>query len=94
MKKFASPFGLVILTNERERHILEFHPDVRKYVQHFASTLAQPEMTVGSKQDPASIICYRYLPRPKRYLAIVVKTGSKPFIITAYVAKKPKSTRL
>ena len=94
MRKFASRFGLVILTYERERHILEFHPDVRKYLQHFGSTLADPEMTVGSKHDPAAVICYQYFPLRRRYLAIVVKTGSKPFIITAYVAKKSKGAKL
>lgn len=90
MQRFNSPFGTVTLTEERKAHILIFHPDVRRYLRYFASVLAEPELVVPSVHDRAVLICYGLVPKTKKYLAIVVKTGNKPFILTAYVAKKPK----
>jgi len=49
---------------------------------------------ISSVHNPAVIICYRLLARRKRYLAIVVKTGVHPFILTAYLARKPKRSIL
>ena len=94
MKRFESAYGLVVLTGEREQHILEFHPDVRSCLQYFAATLKDPELVVPSKHDLTVIIHYRFLPRRKKYLAVVVKIKPRPFVITAYLAKKPKQDRL
>ena len=79
-----------MLTGERKMHILTFHPDVARYFSHFAETLKNPDITVGAVHDPSVIICYHFLARRKKYLAIVVKTGTHPFILTAYLAKKPR----
>lgn len=92
MQRFGSPFGIVTLTDERKAHILEFHPDVRRYLRHFASVLEKSEVVIPSVHDPAVVICYGRLPKARKYLAIVVKTGVKSFILTAYVAKKPKKS--
>ncbi len=90
MRKFQSPYGILVLTAERMRHIVEFHPEIRVYVRYFASVLKDPELIVQSVRDPQAVICYRYLARQKKYLAIVVHTN-KRFIITAYLAKRTKS---
>ena len=82
------------LTDERKRHILTFHPDVRPYVRYFAITLSNSERVVPSVHDSTVVIFYRLLPKPKKWLAIVVKTGEKPFILTAYLAKKPRKVIL
>lgn len=92
--RFGSPYGIVTLTDERKTHILTFHPDVRPYLSHFAGTLASPDIAIGSLHNPAAIICYRFIARRKKYLAIVVRTGTHPFIVTAYLAKKPKRSIL
>ena len=90
MQRFSSPFGTVTLTDERKAHILAFHPDVRRYLRYFALVLAKPEMIIPSAHDSGVVICYGVLPKTRKYLAVVVKTGSKPFVLTAYVAKRPK----
>jgi len=90
MQRFSPPFGPITLTNERKAHIFAFHPDVRRYLRYFAPVLARPEMIIPSAHDSAVVICYGALPKTRKYLAVVVKTGSKPFILTAYVAKRPK----
>ena len=90
MRSFDSPFGRATLTNERKRHILTFHPDVARFMRYLNETLASPERIVKSKHDPNVVICYRFLAKHKRWLAVVVKTSHPPFILTAYLAKKPK----
>ena len=94
MNKFQSPYGRIALTDERRRHILQFHPDVRGCFRYFAATLAEPDYVAVSKHDPSVIISYRLLPRQKRYLAIVIKTGSQLFVLTAYLVQKPKNAKL
>ncbi|MBU6321016.1 MAG: hypothetical protein KGI78_03455 [Patescibacteria group bacterium] len=91
MQRFSSPFGAVMFTEERKAHILAFHPDVSRYLKHFASVLAEPEVITRSVSDQTVVICYGLLPRSRKYLAVVLKTGRNPFVLTAYVAKKPKS---
>jgi len=88
--RFSSPYGIITLTDERKAHIFAFHPDVELCFSHFADTLAHPDITVVSAHDSSVVICYRFLARRKKYLAIVMKLTRHPFILTAYLAKKPK----
>ncbi len=92
--RFNSPYGIVTLTDERRMHIFAFHPDVAHCLPHFALTLASPDITVVSVHDPTVVICYHFLARRKKYLAIVVKITRHPFVLTAYLAKKPKRSIL
>ena len=94
MRYYRSPFGRVALTDERLQHILRFHPDVASCVRFFGETLEAPERMGRSVHDPNVIICYRYLPRRKRFLTIVIKTGDQPFVVTAYLARKMKKGTL
>ena len=94
MKYYDSPFGHVALTDERLEHILDFHPDVRPCLRNFVETLDHPEQIIVSVHDKDAVICYRYLRRRRRFLAIVVKTGAHPFIVTAYLARKVKKGTL
>lgn len=88
--RFSSPYGIITLTNERKTHILTFHPDVTRYLSHFTETLANPDIVISSVHNPEVVICYRFLARQKKYLAIVIKITRHPFVLTAYLAKKPK----
>ena len=88
--RFDSPYGNVTLTDERRTHIFAFHPDVTHCLPYFADTLADPDITVVSTHDSTVVICYRFLARRKKYLAIVIKLTKHPFVLTAYLAKKPK----
>lgn len=92
--RFNSPYGIITLTEERWAHITAFHPDVAHHFSNFAETLAKPGTTIRSVHSPEVVICYRFLARQKKYLAIVVKTTINPFILTAYLAKRPKRSIL
>lgn len=91
MKRYSSSYGKVLLTEERLRHITAFHPEVARYIQYFAPTLAKPEVIRQSTSDPNTFICYRRVPKRKISLSIVVKIDRHPFVLTAYLAKPPKS---
>ncbi len=88
--RFSSPYGIIMLTDERKAHIFAFHPDVAQCLRYFADTLENPDTTIISAHDPTVVICYRFLARRKKYLAIVVKLTRHPFVLTAYLAKRPK----
>jgi len=94
MMSFESSYGIVLLTDERKEHILQFHPDIRGSLRYFGATLANPEHEIYSVHDPLVVICYRFLPKRKRFLAIVVKLGKRPFVLTAYLAKSIKRDTL
>lgn len=86
MERFASPFGPVELTTERERHIMLFHPEVRGQRRHVAAAFAEPEVIRRSRFDPKTFILYRMISHGE-YLAIVVKTNHRNFILTAYLTR-------
>lgn len=81
---------MITLTEERKAHIFAFHPDIARCLSYFAETLANPDIAIGSVHDTSVVICYHFLARKKKHLAIVVKITKHPFILTAYLAKKPK----
>lgn len=91
MQTFDSPFGRVSFTSERKRHIIAFHPDVAPYLQLIGKALTPPVHSVPSANDASVVVCYYLLTPRKVHLAVVVKTGTRPFVLTAYLVKKPKS---
>lgn len=88
--RFGSSYGVITLTDERKEHIFAFHPDVASCLHYFADTLKNPDAAIISAHDSSVVIYYRFLAQRKKYLAIVVKLAKHPFILTAYLAKKPK----
>lgn len=86
MEDFLSPFGRIQLTDERKRHIFRFHPEVRAYRKYFEKTIRRPDMMCRSKYDAAALILYRLI--NGKYLAVVVKTNQRNFILTAYLTKR------
>lgn len=94
MKYYQSPYGPVALPDERVDHILFYHPDAKPFLSKIKEALQSPELTVPSEKDPSVIVCYRLIPRRKRYLAVVIKVGPHPFVVTAYLTKKPKRATL
>ena len=90
MQRFPSVYGEISLTDERIQHILTFHPDMDGHIEHIAQALAEPETMVRSASDPSVVIFYRLIPKGKKYLAVAIKTSVRPFVLTAYLAKKPK----
>ncbi len=85
MEQFASPFGIVELTEERERHVLAFHPEVAASRARFPEAIASPDEVRRSAHDPSVVKCYKQISN-NRFLAIVVKTSpQRNFILTAYL---------
>lgn len=87
MERFSSVFGSAELTDEREQHILIFHPDVKAFRKYFSSALAEPDVMRRSRFDSKVIILYHALPQ-RKYLAIAIKTNQRNFILTAYLTYK------
>jgi len=83
MEQYDSSFGRIELTDERLRHIVSFHPEVRSAVKHFAKCLTEPDFIKPSRRDNSVVIFYRAI-SSKRRLAIVVKITVPRFILTAY----------
>ena len=91
MKAFNSSFGKIELTDERLTHILEFHPEVKSLQKHFVVTIKNPQLIRPSKSDPQVYIFYRKI-GSKKFLVIVIKTGTRNFILTAYITNKLNPT--
>lgn len=87
METFESPLGSVELTSERLVHILMFHPEIRSVKKYFKRTLLEPSIMRRSNSDSKVFILYRAVTGQK-LLAIVIKTNSRNFILTAYITKK------
>jgi hypothetical protein len=96
MAWFPCPYlkGEVELTQERERHIAERHPDLLpEYRERIAETLAGPEQIRRSiRFGNARLFSREYSDLQKgRYVVVVVVSGFEPkernWIITAYITK-------
>ncbi len=76
------------LTEEREKHIEEDHPEMSGQIDKIQDTLLNPDIIVKSKTDPEVELFYRYYeitPVTEKYLCVVVKSLAEDlFIITAY----------
>ena len=90
MDVFKSLFGKVELTAERWHHIVTFHPEIRSYRKTLQNVFAHPDTVRRSKLDSAVKICYLFIPKRNKYLAVVVKTNTRNFVLTAYLTSKIK----
>lgn len=86
---YKSKFGTIELTRERLKHILTFHPEIKGYQKYFKNAVAKPDFVCFSKSDQKVRILYKKLSRLK-FLAIVIKTNSRNFILTSYITKRLK----
>jgi len=91
MEGFLSPFGIIELTDERELHIFTFHPEVKKFRDHFKDAILSPDTIKKSKHDKEVSIFYKNIDK-NRFLAIVVKQSFKRnFVLTAYITDRIQS---
>jgi hypothetical protein len=90
MLRMKSSFGIVVLTDERRRHIEFFHPEVKRHVQKLNDILHDPDSVSYSRHDGEVRILYKYFQRSRRYLAVVIKLGKQNFVLTAYFTKRIK----
>jgi hypothetical protein len=87
--------GEVDLTEERERHITERHPDLLpEHRQRIAETLAAPDQVRKSVRFGSAKLFSRWYTdlRQGKYIVVVVVSEREPserhWIITAYIARR------
>lgn len=88
-------FGREIrLTEERHRHIIEKHPEIRDQESKIKETLKKPEWVKRRVYSRDILLFYRYYKRTPvtgKYLAVGVKLlNSEGFIVTAYFTDRVK----
>jgi hypothetical protein len=97
MTRFPCPYlnADVELTDEREQHIAQRHPDLLpEHRQRIADTLAEPDQVRRGKRFAQARLFSRWFEslRGGKYVVVVVVTDSPPdnrhWIITAYLARK------
>ena len=89
--KFKSKIGKIFeLTQERKKHIFEFHPDIKEYFSKIPRVLKEPNQIRESKHDSKVLLFYKYFANIKggKYLAVVVKINRRNFILTSYLTDK------
>jgi hypothetical protein len=83
----------VRLTAERLAHIHE-HTEMAGLDSALAETLRSPKLVIESLSDPAAALHYRFYLGTwvgDKWLCVVVKYGAlDAFVLTAYLADKPK----
>jgi hypothetical protein len=94
---FPCPYfqGEVELTEEREQHIGENHPDLLpEYRDRIADTLADPDQVRRSTRFGNALLFSRWFEevRGGKHIVLVVLTEGTPngrnWIITAYIARR------
>jgi hypothetical protein len=88
----------VRLSSEREGHILRRHDDFGPLLQQYLSeVLSQPDRIIWSRDDERILLFSRWYPAllDGKFVVVAVvldPTGrNQPWIITAYVARKPRA---
>ena len=95
MKTFSCPYLKceVELTDEREAHIAETHPDLLpKYLPQLTQTLEDPDEVRRSIRMSGARMFYRWFDdiRQGKYVAVVVVSDApaeRNWIITAYLTR-------
>jgi hypothetical protein len=97
MIRYPCPYlkGEVELTDERERHIAERHPDLLpEHRDRIAQTLAKPDQVRRSLRFGSARSFSRWYPdvRQGKHVVVVVVSDLDPterhWIITAYIARR------
>jgi hypothetical protein len=96
MARFACPRlnGEVELTEERERHITERHPDLLpEHRARIVTTVADPDQIRQSTRLSSAKLFSRWYPELNggKHVVVVVVTseaGDSHWIITAYIARR------
>lgn len=97
MYKFSCPYlkGEVELSDEREAHIAQNHPDLLpEYLPQLQQTLMDPDEVRRSIRMSGARMFYRWFDdvRHGKYVAVVVVSEAAPaernWIITAYVTRR------
>jgi hypothetical protein len=96
LPSFSCPYlkAIVELTEERERHIAENHPDLLpEHGDLVATRLADPDQVRSSKRFGSARLFSRWYPDLRNGKHVVVVVVSAPaegrhWIVTAYIARR------
>lgn len=97
MRLYPCPYlqGEVELTDEREAHIAQTHPDLLpEYLVQIGQTLADPDLVRRSIRIETARLFYRWFAdvRQGKYVVVVVVSEAVPqernWIITAYMTRR------
>jgi hypothetical protein len=99
MKWFKDIHGRQIrLTDEREEHIENDHPEMSGQIDKCRETLLNPDKVIRSRTDPEVELFYKYYDVTsvtKKFLCVVVKgLTNNLFIITTYFTDTVKRGEL
>jgi hypothetical protein len=103
MTQFPCPYlgGGVELTDQREQHIAETHPDfLPEHRQRIADTLANPDQALRRlRSSNARLFAHRYNDLIGGKYVVVVVMGDPPppvrhWVITAYIARRLTGGRI
>lgn len=100
MTRFRCPYlgNDVELTDERERHIAECHPDILpEYQDQIAATLVDPDRVRCSSWLPNAKMFSRWFDQVrsgKHVVVVVMSDKARNWIITAYLSRKLKGGEL
>jgi hypothetical protein len=95
-KEITDKFGRKVrLTENRQKHIEEDHPEVKEAQEQIEETLQNPEEVRFSKSDGSVELFYKFFKMTVvggKYLCVAVKNLVVDFfIITAYFTDKKKT---
>lgn len=92
MKKYFCPFlvAAVELTDEREKHIKSYHPDVEIFLDRIGEVLFEPDEIWQSLHDELVIKIYHFYAdiHAGKYVVVVVKRNERNFVLTCYLTSK------
>jgi len=80
------------LTQERWRHIVTEHPEIRGFKKILSEILSEPDLVKRSKKDKEVLLYYRYYSDilGGKYLLVVAKIQGRPFVLTCYITDRVK----
>ena len=97
MKIFDCPYlkSQVELTDERERHIAEYHPDLLpQHIDNIGETLSDPDSIRRSRRFANARLFTKWFDNVKggKYIVVVVVADynekNRYWVVTSYIARK------
>ncbi len=91
--KFIDGFNRMIeLSEERWKHIIETHPEIKGLLKEIEETLINPELIKKSVYNENMVLFYKHYKHihEGKYMCIVVRLNEK-LIVTAYITDRIKS---
>lgn len=84
------------LTDERWGHLISRHPEMSSQIERVLQTITEPEMIQqGDFGEQLAVRFYTSTPLTSKYLIVAFRelSADDGFILTAYFARRPSSTR-